>query len=281
MSSSVFKAIKKGEKTFFSDGISHKEKWLSLLYFIVPVIALMVIWQCSALALNREELPTVPAVFIDVWHIIQYPEDMLNLWASLARMLSGYALAMLIAIPVGLAMGRSPLLADMLNPLTTIIYPIPKAALMPIIMLWIGIGDFSKILVIFLSVSLPMLYHSYQGALSIDTKILWSARAMGMSAPARLCKVILPASLPEVLLGCRIAITMALITMISSEMVARQNGIGNLLFNALDMAVYEDVYALIVIIAVLGVLLDFVFNRIRLRVTHWSDTLNEQPASKG
>src|SRR5207302_1354131 len=80
----------------------------------------------------------------------------------------GFALALAVAVPVGLLMGRSRLVAAFFNPLLMTIYPVPKAALMPIVMLWLGIGDASKTLVIFLGVSLPLIYHSYQGARAIE-----------------------------------------------------------------------------------------------------------------
>ena len=84
-------------------------------------------------------------------------------------------------------MGRSRLVAAFFNPLLMIIYPVPKAALMPIIMLWLGIGDASKTLVIFLGVSLPVIYHSYQGARAVEEKMLWSAAAMGHGAARSGC----------------------------------------------------------------------------------------------
>ena len=97
-------------------------------------------------------------------------------------MVIGFALALCFAVPVGLMMGRSRFVAAFFNPLLMIIYPVPKAALMPIIMLWLGVGDASKTLVIFLGVSLPVIYHSYQGARAVEEKMLWSAAAMGMGA---------------------------------------------------------------------------------------------------
>jgi NitT/TauT family transport system permease protein len=142
---------------------------------------------------------------------------------------------------------------------------------MPIIMLWLGVGDASKTLVIFLGVSLPIIYHSYQGSRAVEEKILWSAAAMGMGAPARLFRIVLPAALPEILVGCRTGLVIALITMVTSEMIARQAGVGNILFNALDMAQYDTVYAMIVVIGVLGFLLDFVFERLRLRLVGWAE----------
>ena len=81
-------------------------------------------------------------------------------------------------------MGRSRLVAAFFNPLLMMIYPVPKAALMPIIMLWLGVGDASKTLVIFLGVACRVIYHSYQGARAVEEKMLWSAAAMGMSSRA-------------------------------------------------------------------------------------------------
>ena len=134
----------------------------------------------------------------------------------------GFALALAFAVPIGLMMGRSRLVAAFFNPLLMTIYPVPKAALMPIIMLWLGVGDASKTLVIFLGVSLPVIYHSYQGARAVEEKMLWSAAAMGMPARRRLLHVVLPASLPEIFVGLRTGLVLALITMVTSEMIARR-----------------------------------------------------------
>lgn len=249
-----------------------------VLPLCLPLLVILAGWEIASRWAATEEMPGLAQIAAALFTILGNADDVSGILASLGRMAMGFALGLAIAVPVGLAMGRSPTLARMLGPLTTLVYPIPKAALMPIIMLWFGIGDLSKVLVIFLGVSLPLLYHSYQGALSVDDKLVWSARAMGMGASARLVRVVLPAALPEVLLGCRVGIAMALITMISSEMIARQDGAGELLFNALDMAVYPEVYAMIVLIAILGLALDAGFERLRRRLVRWSDTLHADPA---
>jgi NitT/TauT family transport system permease protein len=184
-------------------------------------------------------------------------------------------LALAFAVPIGLLMGRSRLVAAFFNPLLMTIYPVPKAALMPIIMLWLGIGDASKTLVIFLGVSLPLIYHSYQGARAVEEKMLWSAAAMGMSPLQRLVRIVLPAALPEIFVGVRTGLVLALITMVTSEMIARQSGVGNILFNSLDMALYDTVYAMIVIIGVLGFALDVVFERLRSWLVAWAEPVHQ------
>ncbi|NJO24146.1 MAG: ABC transporter permease subunit, partial [Sphingomonadales bacterium] len=149
------------------------------------------------------------------------------------------------------------------------------AALMPIIMLWLGVGDASKTLVIFLGVSLPIVYHGYQGARAVEEKMLWSAAAMGMGPPQRLLRVVLPSALPEVFVGVRTGLVLALITMVTSEMIARQAGVGNILFNSLDMALYDTVYAMIVIIGVLGFIIDVLFERLRAWAVAWAEPVHE------
>ena len=170
-------------------------------------------------------------------------------------------------------------IASFFNPLLMITYPVPKAALMPIIMLWLGVGDIAKMLVIFLGVSLPVIYHSFQGAKAVEEKMLWSGAAMGLSAAQRMVRIVLPAALPEILTGCRTGIVLALITMVTSEMIARQSGAGNILFNSLDMGQYDIVYAMIIIIGALGIGLDAAFERLRRRLVRWSEPGVEIPLS--
>jgi len=95
---------------------------------------------------------------------------------------------------------------------------------------------------------------------------------MGMGPVARLFKVILPAALPEIMIGCRVGVVMALIVMVSSEMIARQEGVGNLLFTSMDMAQYATVYAAILVLAILGFVLDALFERVRRYLTRWADS---------
>jgi NitT/TauT family transport system permease protein len=237
---------------------------------LLACAALLALWECAARAIDIAGLPPASEALAQIPAILGDPESLLNIADSLRRMAIGFALALCVAIPVGLTMGRSRHVAAFFNPLLMVIYPVPKAALMPIIMLWLGVGDASKTLVIFLGVTLPVIYHSYQGSRAVEEKILWSAAAMGMGPFARISRIVLPAALPEILVGCRTGLVLALITMVTSEMIARQTGVGNILFNSLDMAQYDTVYATIVIIGVLGFALDFAFERLRGRLVGWA-----------
>jgi NitT/TauT family transport system permease protein len=153
---------------------------------LLACLGLLGIWQIAALILNTDSFPTALDAIRAIPSILGDKESLINILASLRRMAIGFGLAVMVSIPLGLMMGRSRNVASFFNPLLMIIYPVPKAALMPIIMLWLGVGDVSKTLVIFLGVSLPVIYHSFQGAKAVEEKMLWSGAAMGLSATQRM-----------------------------------------------------------------------------------------------
>jgi NitT/TauT family transport system permease protein len=254
----------------------------ALLSRFAPLLAclgLLAIWQVAALALKTDSFPTALEAVRAVPSILGDKESLMNILASLRRMAIAFSVAVAVSIPLGLMMGRNRYVASFFNPLLMITYPVPKAALMPIIMLWLGVGDIAKMLVIFLGVSLPVIYHSFQGARAVEEKMLWSGAAMGLSAAQRMIRIVLPAALPEILTGCRTGLVLALITMVTSEMIARQSGAGNILFNALDMGQYETVYAMIIVIGAMGIGLDAAFEKLRSRLVRWSEPGFDIPLS--
>jgi NitT/TauT family transport system permease protein len=246
---------------------------------VLACIGLLAVWQIASLTLKNDSFPTAIEAIRAIPDILGDKESLINILASLRRMAIGFGVAALVSVPLGLLMGRSRAVAAFFNPLLMVIYPVPKAALMPIIMLWLGVGDITKTLVIFLGVSLPVIYHSFEGAKAVEEKMLWSGAAMGLSAAQRLVRIVLPAALPEILTGCRTGLVLALITMITSEMIARQSGAGNILFNALDMGQYDTVFAMIIIVGAMGICLDAIFERVRAGLVRWSEPQLDMPLS--
>ena len=254
----------------------------ALVTRLAPLLAclgLLASWQIASLAMKNDSFPTAIEAIRAIPSILGDKESLINILASLRRMAIGFGLAVAVSIPLGLMMGRSRAIASFFNPLLMVIYPVPKAALMPIIMLWLGVGDVAKTLVIFLGVSLPVIYHSFEGARAVEEKMLWSGAAMGLSAAQRLVRIVLPAALPEILTGCRTGLVLALITMITSEMIARQSGAGNILFNALDMGQYDTVFAMIIIVGAMGIGLDAAFEKMRAYLVRWSEPQFDMPVS--
>jgi NitT/TauT family transport system permease protein len=257
-------------------------KWRKLLSRLAPFLAcvgVLCVWQIASLTLATESVPSALDAIKAVPSILGDRDALFNILDSIRRMMVGLVAATIFAIPLGLLMGRLPLVASFFNPLLMVIYPVPKAALMPVIMLWLGVGDLSKTLVIFLAVTLPIIYHSFQGARAVEEKMLWSGAAMGLSPLQRMLRIVLPAALPEVLAGCRTGLVLALITMVTSEMIARKSGAGNILFNALDMGQYDTVFAMIIIIGAMGIIFDALFDRLRRKLVFWSQPREDIPLS--
>ena len=143
----------------------------TLLSRAAPLLAclgLLAIWQAASLILSTDSFPTAWEAVRTIPSILGDKESLINILASLRRMAIGFGVGVAVSIPLGLLMGRSRGVASFFNPLLMVIYPVPKAALMPVIMLWLGVGDVSKTLVIFLGVSLPIIYHSFQGARAVE-----------------------------------------------------------------------------------------------------------------
>ena len=246
---------------------------------LLACVGLLCLWQVGSMIMNTDSFPTALEAIRAIPSILGDREALINIAASLRRMAIGLSLAVVFAIPLGLMMGRIRGVASFFNPLLMVIYPVPKAALMPVIMLWLGVGDVSKTLVIFLGVSLPIIYHSFQGARAVEEKMLWSGAAMGLSPAQRMVRIVLPAALPEILTGCRTGLVLALITMVTSEMIARQSGAGNILFNALDMGQYDTVFAMIIVIGAMGIILDAAFERLRRSLVKWAEPRFDIPLS--
>src|ERR1700709_1797681 len=135
---------------------------LSRLAPPLPSPGRLAIWQIAALIINTDSFPTAWDAIRAIPSILGDKESLINILASLRRMAIGFGLAVAVSIPLGLMMGRSRGVASFFNPLLMVIYPVPKAALMPIIMLWLGVGDIAKMLVIFLGGSLPVIYQRFQ-----------------------------------------------------------------------------------------------------------------------
>ncbi|TMJ59506.1 MAG: ABC transporter permease [Alphaproteobacteria bacterium] len=144
---------------------------------LLACLGLLGLWEIAALVLSTDSFPTAWVAIRAIPSILGDKESLINILDSLRRMAIGFAVGVIVSIPLGLMMGRSRLVASFFNPLLMVTYPVPKAALMPIIMLWLGVGDLAKTLVIFLGVSLPVIYHSFQGAKAVEEKMLWSGAA--------------------------------------------------------------------------------------------------------
>jgi NitT/TauT family transport system permease protein len=251
------------------------DRFGSALAPLAVAAGLLLLWQIAALVIRSSYLPPMTEILPMFAALLWSGDIYADLASSLARLFVGLGIGSALGIPLGLLSGRSRAVENFITPILAAFYPVPKAALMPIVMLWFGAGDLSKILVIVLTVSLPLVYHAQEGARAVEEKLIWSAQAVGCSGFRRLRRVILPAALPEILIGARVAIVIGVIVTITSEMIVRQSGLGNYLFTALDMGQYAMTYAVMLVIAVFGFLLDWIFETGRRRLAYWAPDRRE------
>jgi ABC-type nitrate/sulfonate/bicarbonate transport system permease component len=186
-----------------------------------------------------------------------------------------YCIGCLLAIGTGLLMGRFRVVHGLLEPLVEVLRPMPKPALLPPLMLFLGLGDTMKLTVIALGVFFPVLINTIQGVRGTDPVMVDTARTFQHPRPAQLWKVVLPAAMPMILAGMRIALGLGLILVVIAEMLAGTGGIGFLIIDMQRSFRIPDMYAWIVILAVLGYGLNEAFQRIERRAIHWSGARSE------
>ncbi|TFZ02603.1 ABC transporter permease [Ramlibacter henchirensis] len=181
-----------------------------------------------------------------------------------------YAIGCALAVGVGLLMGRYRFVDGLLEPIVEFLRPLPKPALLPPLMLFLGLGDAMKMTVISLGVFFPVLINTVQGVRGTDPVLLDVGRTFGHKPTAALRKIILPSALPLILAGMRVSLGLGLVLVIVAEMMAGTGGIGFLVIDMQRSFRSADMYAWIVILAVLGLLLNALFVRLERRLIHWS-----------
>lgn len=197
-----------------------------------------------------------------------------KLWEPLAHTLyllaAAYVASSLAAILFGLFMGRSNAVYNAFEPLFEVIRPLPKPALLPPLILFLGLGDSMKIVIVSLAVFFPVLINTVQGVRGVDPVLVDTARTLGHGNGAILRKIVLPASLPFIFAGLRISLGLGLIVVVVAEMLAGTGGIGYLVLDMQRTFRVRDMYAWLVILACLGYGLNAIFVSIERHVVHWT-----------
>jgi len=192
-----------------------------------------------------------------------------NIGMTLYRMAVGLLIGMGLGFLSGVAMGRSEPLRRIADPIVGAIYPIPKIAILPLVMIFLGIGESSKLFVVALAAFFPMLISTLAGVLQIPSIYFEVAANYGTGRKDLLKRVILPASLPTVLGGFRIALNSVIHVTIAVEVVAAVTGLGALVWFSWETFDVEELYATLVVIAVLGIVSTYGVNRLSRKLVPW------------
>ena len=190
------------------------------------------------------------------------------LW-SLYRVFAAFLLACLTAIPVGIAMGVSRVLRGVFDPPIEFYRPIPPLAYLPLIIIWFGIGDLGKVILIYLAVFAPLALNARAGVRSVSLEQIHAAYSLGATRLQVIRHVILPAALPEILTGMRIGIGFGWTTLVAAEMVAATAGLGFMVLNAAEFLRSDVVIMGIVVIGALAYLFDLLMRRLERALVPW------------
>jgi ABC-type nitrate/sulfonate/bicarbonate transport system permease component len=235
------------------------------------VAGALLAWELLARsgAVSRLLVPSLASIGREFWLLAARPDSLGEAWSSLYRALAGFALAGLVGIVVGVLMGRSAVAAGFFDPLFSGTYPIPKIALFPIFIFLFGIGSLSKVLLVFLECLYPIVVTTYAGSRAVNRVLLWSALNMGASRSRILTRVVVPATAPFIFAGFRIALPIAMIVVIITEMISSADGLGYLVIYALASLKTDRMLAVVLAIALLGFTLDRLLVLLRNRLVSW------------
>ena len=241
---------------------------------ILPLVfigALLVIWESVARSGAWSPLlfPSLMKIFDQLVYFFSRPAMLGEALVSLERALGGFALAAVVGILLGIVMGRSRLVAALLDPLFSGTYAVPKLALFPIFIFVFGIGSLSKIALVFLECLYPIVIMTYAGARDVSRALLWSAQNMGASRAAILRRVVIPATTPYIFAGFRVAVPVAMIVVVITEMISSADGLGYLVIYSLSSLRTDRMLAVVVVIALIGYALDKLLVLARNRLIYW------------
>lgn len=238
-------------------------------WYSIPL--LLLIWQVavdSGLVQSRL-LPSPSQVWSVLVAELENGRLVYHAAVTLSRALVGFALAALVGIPFAAAMARSALWRNLFEPIFFLGYPVPKIALFPVFTYIFGIGAPSKIAFTFIECLYPIVVTCFFGFRGIQTRLVWTAANFGASRAVILRRVILPAALPNIFAGLRIALPVAIIVVVITEMIGDSIGLGYYITIWSTRFSFANVYAAIVIIGVCGFLLDQALLLVRRRVVYW------------
>ena len=240
---------------------------------LLPILGLLALWQLVVLARIYPPvlLPSperVVAAFAQYW-----PDILRNTGASVSRVVTGVSLAFAVGVPAGLLIGRYRRLDDLADWPIQVFRAIPPIALIPLAMLFFGIGDTPAIILIFISALWPLLINTIFGVRGIERTLLKVGRAARAREWLVLRDIVLPAATPAILTGLRLAIGGGWLTVVTAEMIAVKSGLGYMILNAQMTFRTELIFAGIIVIGAIGLLADQAVRMLRTRICRWQEGL--------
>ncbi|MGP3948803.1 ABC transporter permease [Streptomyces sp. 7N604] len=237
----------------------------------VAILALLLAWELAPRfdLVDRTFLPPFSEVAQALWGLVANGQLADNTQASLVRSFSGFGLAVAVSVPLGLLIGWYRPVADLLSPLLQVFLNTAALALLPVFVLLLGIGETSKISIVVYACAWPILLNTISAVRTVDPTLLRLAKSMDLSAPRLFQKVILPASVPTIFTGIRLAGAVSIVVLVAAEMIGAKAGLGYLINASQYNFAIPQMYAGIVTISVIGVAFNQLLVAVEKRLSSW------------
>jgi ABC-type nitrate/sulfonate/bicarbonate transport system permease component len=238
---------------------------------IVSPIGLLLLWELASLVgmLDARFFPAPSSILKTLITLSSSGELWANVGASLQRLFWGFLLGGVPALVLGISMGLSPLLRAIVDPLVSATYPIPKSAIMPLLLLIFGLGEGSKVVMVAIGVFYPVLINSMAGVMEINKIYLDVGQNFRASRWSMFRTIALPGALPLIMSGVKLGVGMGLILIAIAEMIGAKSGLGYMIWNAWEILSVEVMYAGLISIAILGFLLSLLLNELERVLIPW------------
>ena len=256
-------------------GLTVKIRLPTGLWSLLSLACWFLLWYViTALDLVDTDFLTPPVkIAEEFWRLLSEPYAGSSLYvhfgASLSRALLGFFLAIVLAVPLGLLMGMNRIIFTIFNPLFSLLRPIPTIAFIPLMILWFGIGETSKILIILVSAFLFIVLNTYQGVLQIPMGYRRVAENLGTKPWQLFWWVILPASAPSIMTGVKTGLAISWAVVVAAELIAAQQGLGYMIMDAATFFRIPIVYIGVLLIGIVGFLLEGAVTLTESKVIHW------------
>lgn len=232
---------------------------------LIPIALLVAVWQAlvSFGYAPATLLPPPGHVFERMIQQLLTTTFQQEIGVTLFRLFAGFSIAVILGVTVGLAASASPVVNAAVRPMVRVLAPLPKVALYPALLLIVGFGHESKILLVAADALFPILLSTYYGASTVEQKLIWSAMAAGTPRREILFKVVLPAAAPSILTGCRIGLVISCIVVFLAEMITSTDGLGHVLVTAARTFQAVDMFVPLITISLLGLILNGLLELVR------------------
>jgi ABC-type nitrate/sulfonate/bicarbonate transport system permease component len=241
--------------------------------FVGPIVfaGLIAFWELGSRAgfISQLVLPAPSESLEALRHLAVSGQLWKHLGASLYRLVIGWTCGTLLGVAVGLAIGLFPLARASLAPLVSALFPVPKIALLPLFIIWFGIGEGSKIATILFGSFFPTVIATYGGVDNVDRGLIRMGQSFGLAWPSIVRKIILPGALPAILSGCRISISIAIVLLVAAEMIGAEFGIGAYILIAGSLMATDQLIAGVAILSLMGLGFAWAIGRAERALLAW------------